>query len=351
MARKAKSAPVDDEPLDDVEDAASAEVDDEIDDESQEGDVSAVADDEGESQEPEQPHQPSWREQLGPEFAELDDATALARIQENLRQAQQYQAAAQQWQHLYASQAQALQQQQMQQQAAAAQKPQEPSWKPPEFNPAWLQQLTKNEAGETVLKPGADPTILSKIQAYVAWKEEQEQKFFSNPYDFILPGIQPKVEQLIDQRVQQALSMQADEFAVAQWERDNIKVLTTDGRAIAPNLANLSPIGRAIVEKSQELLAAGIGNRRAALERAYEIVAGNVAWAQLTQKQQEAQLAKNATGKKEAFLRTQATKRNRDGTFAKNGKTEPIFKKRLSFKERLRSEFEHATGNTNSDED
>lgn len=159
---------------------------------------------------------------LGEYAAASDDRAAVERLAQSLRQQQaersQLAQMAQYGQH-YVQHAADFQKYLAERQAAAqrdqASAQRQQLWQPPEYNPRWLEQLERDQqTGEVKVKPGADPTVLSKIRAYTDWKAEQEQKFWSDPYQFVLPGIQPQVEQLVEQRVQAAIAQMQERQAV-----------------------------------------------------------------------------------------------------------------------------------------
>lgn len=83
-------------------------------------------------------------------------------------------------------------------------------WKPPEYDPRWASQLTRDPAtGEIKVIPGGDPTVLQK---YLAWNEHQrsfQERFAQDP----IKAIQPGLEQLIDQRAQALIQQQLTGYA------------------------------------------------------------------------------------------------------------------------------------------
>jgi hypothetical protein len=125
--------------------------------------------------------------------------------------------------------------QQAQQQAQAPQTPPAPQtpepeqlpafqWEAPPWNPRWLDQI---DQGTGELKPGADPTILSKIMDYQSWLQDRQHQFWQNPADLIHKAVTPKlaeatrtIEQQIEQRVKDAIESYHSKQAEAAAQRE-----------------------------------------------------------------------------------------------------------------------------------
>lgn len=108
---------------------------------------------------------------------------------------------------------QAYQQQQFQQQARVFQLP--------EYDPAWLQMVQHDDAGNLVAKSGADPTLPQKIQAYARAREDAVNRFLANPVGTLQQGIGPMVYQAAEQIASQKVAELQRELALRQYERDN----------------------------------------------------------------------------------------------------------------------------------
>ncbi len=82
---------------------------------------------------------------------------------------------------------------QRKQQAVQPQAP--PPWQGPEFQKDWLQLVERDEnTGRLRSKPGYDPTIAEKVEAYAQWRE----KFLDQPEQVIAPLIEQRAQQLIE---------------------------------------------------------------------------------------------------------------------------------------------------------
>lgn len=202
-------------------DAEAPEVVDPVDEvaaDEQADDQGAAADDDAEDNEPPAP-QLNGFEQLGDEFKGLSPGQAVARVGE-LRQraaeAEQYQRH-QQWTAWQLQQEQAKQQELQRQIATQPQKPATPE-KPkrvvPEYDPSWRNQLTRDDKGNVVLMPGAQPDLLTKIQAYADWQAKEEQRFFSDPSAYFMDLAGDQLRQTAQEVFQsQMQAMQADYIA------------------------------------------------------------------------------------------------------------------------------------------
>ena len=214
MAKKVKSQkpvdePIEDEVLDEVADAPEETEDTEV-----------------ESQETEQEAPPSFLSKLGDDYASLDEDAALARFQQERAEAQQLR---QQTQH-YAWQLQQLQQQQEQSQRQAQQYQQQQvqqqaaekkAWKAPEYDPRWLALVERNEKGQLVPVPGADPTLPQKIQNYADWKAQNEQKFWADPGGFVHEQLQDRIATMVQEQATQAIQQYHRDREISDWEKAN----------------------------------------------------------------------------------------------------------------------------------
>lgn len=88
----------------------------------------------------------------------------------------------------------------------AKQQAQQAWWKKPEYDPSWMNKLTRDpQTGEVRPIPGADPGLVSK---YMAWVEHQRgflDKFSQDPMEAIGPGVKEIASQVAQQLIQQHL--------------------------------------------------------------------------------------------------------------------------------------------------
>jgi hypothetical protein len=80
--------------------------------------------------------------------------------------------------------------------AAAQAEPAQPesawNWQAPDFDPAWTNLFDAN--GNPV--PGADPTVVAKVRAYVKWKQQAEADFWRNPRGIIRQAVEDDLKRL-----------------------------------------------------------------------------------------------------------------------------------------------------------
>lgn len=94
-----------------------------------------------------------------------------------------------------------------QQKQQAAPKANEPSWsqfwKAPEYNESWMQQVTKDAAGNLVPIPGASPDVVPKLQQYLAYQQEEMRKFSQNPHAYMEGFIEQKAQTIAQKAIQE----------------------------------------------------------------------------------------------------------------------------------------------------
>ncbi len=345
VAAATAQAAIDDAPADDtLEDSTVDSTVETQDDVTTEGTEETQAATQQPTVQPTAPAQPSWREQLGPEYAGLDDTTAIQRIQQQVAAAQQAQQHVQQWQYRAAQlEAQQNLQAQQQQQAIAAQQAQQveaakKKWEAPEFDPAWLSLL--NEDGTP--KNGVDPMLPGKIRAYAAHRESVMNRLATDPDTFLQERFEATLAAKVEERIRAALAQQQQVQFVENFERQYEQYI------YQPGTKNYTPIGVEIVQRAKAFTDQGMPPQMA-LQTATDLVRGQLALQQLTATngQQSASAAAQATNdqkKKELLAKGAVQRPNRSGTFPRSETrdTAPAQNRRLSFSEMARDGFKEA---------
>lgn len=73
--------------------------------------------------------------------------------------------------------------------------PEQPAWAPPPFKKEWLAQVERDEAtGQLRAKPGYDPSVAERVQAYADWRDS----FLDNPEKVVSPLVETRAQQLIE---------------------------------------------------------------------------------------------------------------------------------------------------------
>lgn len=179
-----------------------------------------------------------------------DDADDETVLESMLGQIQGYQSQQQQWAQQQQQWQQYYQQQEAQRYAAYQQQVQQQQWlayqqqqamqqaqqkqrefrgvlafanKRPDYDPAWLQFIERDEAGNLVVKNGGDPQLIQKIAARRAWEEQAQRALMENPVEFVQEAIfqNPSVVQFINHAIHQATAPivgQAQAQARAEYE-------------------------------------------------------------------------------------------------------------------------------------
>lgn len=190
----------------------------------------------------------SIREVLGskiPEFAQFEsDDQALETIQRQYQQVQQYTQAAPQIQRAMqeaqqfraiAPDWQAFQTWKAEQEKAKAQPaPEKPKWSAPDFDPRWMQLVKRDEEGNLVPIPGADPMLGQKITEWQSFASDQINRFLKQPVEFlngigleerIAQAVEQKAQALIEERLgafQQSFVQQQQQAALAQALQEDL---------------------------------------------------------------------------------------------------------------------------------
>lgn len=177
-------------------------------------------------------------------------------------------------------------------QPASPTQPQQPEpawqWNAPEYDPAWANLFDAN--GQPV--PGADPTVVAKVRAYVRWKNQVDHEFFRDPRAVIrraveddLKRLDPKSEdfsRLIEERVNAAIdqrfAQQEAQRALSENEKRFYQTDAAGRRRTDPRTGRhlLTPQGMALAQHRNELVQNGM-DPNAAMAYAIRLVDADVA--------------------------------------------------------------------------
>lgn len=276
---------------------------------------------------------PAWYQALGMDDV-ADESAAVERLRHQLTDAQRIAEENRQYQMLL------YQERQRQQQAQQVQQPQvqKPKREVPEFHPSWLEMVTKDDGGNLVSKPGADPTLPSKIQAYAKWREDEINGFIRDPSamlnEFYETALQSRVQELIQSQMEQYHNT----MAVNAWENQHRDLI------YAPNSQNLTPAGQRIVQYANEEMRLGVADKLQALNRGvqrlhYELLMSGGQQQPAPAPKPPAQVSQD---KKETFLRTQAQRKPSRSGAIQDTETNPAPRSRFDFKTELLANLEKA---------
>jgi hypothetical protein len=179
--------------------------------------------------------QPEWRgiRDILPEhgfdnsqFA--DDQQAVKFLLEQTQRARQYEPYVQQvQQHWTAFQQYLAQQNKPVAPAQPAETPKSYWDKPPEYDPQWASLVQRNEQGQLVAIPGAQPDLPQKVQAYAKWREQQLSKLLQDPVEATWGGIEQKLGDVIKPLQEQIQQLKAERVkeSVNRYVLDNAQYL------------------------------------------------------------------------------------------------------------------------------
>lgn len=158
---------------------------------------------------------------------------------------------------------------QQQQQPKPADKPDPLArYKAPEFNPAWLSMVEKDEQGNLRVRPGsgADPAIIPKLHAYQNHQAEVAQQLTRDPVGFLKDMVENIAAEKAQALVQEQFQRHQSEQYVNSFLRDNSSWLLqqdSQGRIVqnpATGQAMLTPAGTRFLHYMQEAERYGITN-------------------------------------------------------------------------------------------
>lgn len=185
---------------------------------------------------PSAPAQPSWLQQLretGVDLGVTDERQATQAIAQLYRDMQQLRplaphlSAYMQHAPAFMKYLQSQQGQAGQVQPGPVQSPADPAkpwsqyWNPPEYNQSWSQLVTQDDKGNYIPAPGAPPDIVPKLLAYRQFRQEQAEKFMSNPHEYMQPTIQALARQEAERIIDERMSRQRDQQSSTSFVQEN----------------------------------------------------------------------------------------------------------------------------------
>jgi len=164
-----------------------------------------------------------------------DDESALSHLVSQARHSETQQQQLAQYQQLMAAQPQ---------QPAAEEEP-AADWNPPEFNPMWLTQVERNAEGTLVPAAGGTPETVQKVMAWAQYRQEQQDKFWSNPYEYM----RPMVERVAREQTYSGLQSNQETMTAQQLVEKNQDWIY-DGD---PSQRKFTPEGQLFFDSAQQL--------------------------------------------------------------------------------------------------
>lgn len=162
-------------------------------------------------------------------------------------------------------------------------------WERPEFDERWLQAVDKTEDGRFVAKPGVNPMIAEKVQAFADWTT----KFQRDPLSVISPYIEDQLQSRVAQQVQQIVQQQFGQVAeqstisnIMQNHSSWLYLRDQQGNAVIDPMTRkpqASPAGVRYVQYLQEAAQMGVRGSQQQDTYATRLLRADIAQAQYTQ--------------------------------------------------------------------
>jgi len=269
-----------------------------------------------------------------------------------------------------------LAQQQQTQQRQAQDPWWKPLWNPPEYNPAWEQQIGRDAQGNLIPLQGAPPDIVNKYLNYQQFRKATVDKMMANPFEFFEPAItqlaRREAQQIAQQQLQQHNDRQfatnfiqqnadwlcqKDQSGQPMWNKDAtgqmVPVLSDWGQKFAGYVRDAAGMGIGDPAKQQQY-ALGLTQRDWALANPQAILAQQQPVQQPVQQQQQVQQqltpAQQAQQNANNAYLNRAQGAQRQGNYGPQGQNgnSPVNTVGLSLQERLSNAMK-ANGVTDRD--
>jgi len=181
-------------------------------------------------------------------------------------------------------------------------------WNPPEYNPAWLQMIERDQqSGEVKLRPGASPDILPKLLAYEQFRREFADRLMSDPAATLKPFVEDMVRPLIDQHYAANQGRYSEQMQIDSFEREHgnwIYARDQSGRTLIDGFGQpvVTPEGQRFIAYTRQATGLGINTVQGRIAYARDMLARDLALAQIGQ----GNTASAGDKKKEDFLKEAA---------------------------------------------
>lgn len=89
-------------------------------------------------------------------------------------------------------------------------------WAAPEYDPSWFRQIRADENGNVVPINGASPEVIVKLQKWASYQQQEQDKFWRNPFDYL----RPYVDKMAERKAEEILKKYDSRFTEQQRARD-----------------------------------------------------------------------------------------------------------------------------------
>ncbi len=284
-----------------------------------------------------------------------DDQAAMRHIAEMMRQAPDLRQLAGYGQEYLQHREQFTAWQRQQEEARRQQQQQSQQWwKAPEYDPSWVQKLYADPVtGEIRVRPGNDPMIAAKYQAWLDHQRGFLDRFSQDPVKALQPGIEQIATEIAQRMIQKHLGgyqeqSQAREVIQSNsgWmhERDEQGRVLMDPQTGRPALSEWGRRYATYVQRAEQM---GLSNVQAQHDYAYGLVQRDAALARYGQQAQSQQALSQSDQAKQDFLNRAAQQHNPNQgaahTTGHNGAaTQPVMNGVESLKQQMLKNLEAA---------
>lgn len=95
------------------------------------------------------------------------------------------------------------------------------AWNPPEYDPRWDKLITEDAEGNRKVRPGSDPSILAKYDAYHDYRRAFVDRLTSNPDETLAPFIEQRAQTLVDKVLNERLTERENKQHAQQFIEAN----------------------------------------------------------------------------------------------------------------------------------
>ena len=141
------------------------------------------------------------------------------------------------------------------------------SWNPPEYDPEWDALVTVDqESGQFVPRyKHVNPIVAQKANEYRDYLRKEGQRFWQNPHDFVWDGLNDRVEQMVQDRVSDAVQGIRDRSSARDFLDEHKSIffqLDSQGNRMTDSQGNelLTPAGHKMHEYANRLRASGVSD-------------------------------------------------------------------------------------------
>ena len=194
-------------------------------------------------------------------------------------------------------------------------------WSPPEFDDRWTEMLSVDDSGKYVpANEHINPSVAIKANEYRDWMRSKGKEFWNNPYEFMKPGLEGWVRDMVDMQVGAAIEQQASDTNVNSFLQSNAQrfyITDMNGNPLSdPNTGQemLTPQGEMLKHHATEARNLGISDTQSIQEYALNMLERDLYASQQNQQYYAQQQPQQQTFLQEAAQGQEYYAPNREAT-------------------------------------